>query len=144
MASIILAGAALVLLAENIAREAHAGQFRRDGITPYIVHPEAVAAGVTNPEEKAVAWLHDVLEDTPTTPQNLLDAGIPENVVTAVITMTKTAGVAYNDYLVSVKANPLARVVKISDMKANLADTPTQKQIDKYAYGLKFLGDTSQ
>ncbi len=139
MATSILIGTALVVLAERIARQAHAGQFRRDGVTPYIVHPEAVASRVFKPEEKATAWLHDVLEDTHMTKQDLLDAGIPENVVEAVVIMTKTEGVSYSDYLVKVKENPIARVVKIADMNSNLADTPTPKQIAKYAEGLKFL-----
>ena len=139
MATTILIGAALVAAAENLAREAHSGQFRRDGVTPYIVHPEAVASRVTTPEEKATAWLHDVLEDTQKTQQDLLNAGIPQNVVNAVVIMTKTPGVSYMDYLVNVKNDPIARVVKIADMNSNLADTPTPKQIAKYAEGLKFL-----
>jgi (p)ppGpp synthase/HD superfamily hydrolase len=139
MITSILIGSSLIVLAEQIAREAHSGQYRRDGITPYIVHPEAVASRVNTPEEKATAWLHDVLEDTNMTQQDLLNKGIPENVVTAVVTMTKTQGVSYMDYLVNVKNNPIARVVKIADMNSNLADTPTPKQIAKYAEGLKFL-----
>ncbi len=90
MALNILIGSALIAAAEQIARDAHSGQFRRDGVTPYIVHPESVASRVNTPEEKATAWLHDVLEDTSVSQQDLLNAGIPENVVTAVVTMKKT------------------------------------------------------
>jgi (p)ppGpp synthase/HD superfamily hydrolase len=139
MATTILIGAALVAAAEQIARNAHSGQYRRDGITPYIVHPESVASRVNTAEEKATAWLHDVLEDTSVTQEDLLSSGIPENVITAVVTMTKIAGISYTDYLVNVKENPIARVVKIADMNSNLADTPTPKQIAKYSEGLKFL-----
>jgi len=50
----------LVRLAEEVARTAHAGQFRRDGVRPYVVHPEAVASRVgDDPQAVAVAWLHD-------------------------------------------------------------------------------------
>jgi hypothetical protein len=56
----------VVLLAEQIARKAHVNQFRRDGVTPYITHPEAVVKklGTESDDVLAVAWLHDVLEDT--------------------------------------------------------------------------------
>lgn len=167
MAATILFGAALIAMAETIARRAHEGQYRRGEPgaepVPYFVHPADVANRVdaTHPEVsaflktvetyreipsehvtallKSTAYLHDVLEDTSTTKQDLLNAGIPEEVVTAVETMTKTAGVPYEEYIIRVKANPLARIVKIADMKSNLADTPSAKQITKYAKGLDIL-----
>jgi (p)ppGpp synthase/HD superfamily hydrolase len=50
---------------EVIATKAHEGQYRRDGVTPYIEHPKAVAARVKGDEKaEMVAWLHDVIEDT--------------------------------------------------------------------------------
>ena len=56
----------LVVLAEKIATEAHKGQFRADGKTPFIEHPKAVAAFFSDDEWqlKVIAWLHDVIEDT--------------------------------------------------------------------------------
>lgn len=129
----------IVTLAEAIAREAHDGQFRRDGVRPYIVHPEAVAARLENPDEKAVAWLHDVIEDTNCDASQLRQAGIPEHIVEAVQLLTKSKGISYQDYLQTVAANPLARAVKIADMLSNLADSPTERQIVKYARGLLIL-----
>lgn len=127
--------------AEMIARRAHASQFRRDGVTPYIEHPRAVVAKLANESEevRAVAWLHDVLEDTEETPSSLYEAAIPTMVVDAVLCLTKQELDTYDDYLQRVKENPIARKVKIADMLHNLSDAPTERQIIKYAKGLLFL-----
>src|SRR5579883_2608932 len=130
----------LVSTAAAIARRAHAGQFRRDGKTPYIQHPEAVArrlAGDTKSE--AVAWLHDVLEDTEISPEELLAHGLPLDVVSAVVALTREKSVPYEDYLRGVKENAIAKKVKIADIVSNLADSPTDQQIAKYAKALLYL-----
>ena len=63
----------IVRLAAQIATDAHRGQFRRDGVTPYISHPEAVAKRVEGDDlAEAIAWLHDVLEDTAIKVQDLV------------------------------------------------------------------------
>jgi len=124
-------------LARDIATAAHRGQFRRDGITPCIVHPEAVASRVgTDPKMLAVAWLHDVLEDTDETVESLVDKGIPEEVVASVEILTKSNGVRYDEYLDRVLTDSVARSVKVADMLSNLSDSPSDRQIRKYAYGL--------
>ncbi len=130
----------IIKVAENIARKAHQGQFRRDGITPYIVHPEREVSRLSeNSEAQAVAWLHDVLEDTGISEKSLLDAGITENIVAAVKVLTKSDGIDYENYLIKVRDNDLARKVKVEDMLDNLSDSPTKKQIVKYAKGLLIL-----
>ncbi len=127
--------------AKEIAHRAHSGQTRRDGVTPYIHHPEAVVSRLSgeHPHVIATAWLHDVIEDTAETATTLLEAGIPKEVVEAVVTLTKTDWMDYPNYLDSVHENPIARKVKVADMLANLADSPTPRQIRKYAKGLLFL-----
>lgn len=129
------------LSAEQIARKAHGGQFRRDGVTPYISHPEAVAHELKSEgaEAVAVAWLHDALEDTDMTPGCLRDAGMPESVIQAVCDLTHKRDESYADYLQRVKRNPLATKVKVEDMLHNLSDAPTKNQILKYADGLLTL-----
>lgn len=122
-----------------IATEAHQNQFRRDGKTPYITHPQKVANLVESKDAKAVAWLHDVLEDSDFTVKDLFDRGIPEHIVDAVVILTKSSLYTYEEYLERVKENELAKTVKIADMMANLSDTPTQKQVEKYTKGLTFL-----
>ena len=85
------------------------------------------------------AWLHDVLEDTSETPITLTAYGVPKIVVDAVVALTKVEGEAYPNYLSRVAGNPIARRVKIADMLSNLADSPTDHQIRKYASGLLAL-----
>lgn len=131
------------IAAEQLARGAHLGQFRRDGVTPYIRHVEDTVARLlrddAGPRTIAVAWLHDVLEDTDVTPEQLRELVGSEIVVETVETLTKRSKERYTDYLARVLQNPFARAVKIADILANLADDPTEKQIRKYALALLFL-----
>jgi len=126
-------------IAVNIAEKAHCGQFRRDGITPYIEHPRQVADMLTYEDQKCVAWLHDVIEDTQMTMEDLGRMGVRPRIAIAVSALTKREGMTYTNYLHQVKSNDLATVVKIADMLCNLLDSPTQKQIEKYKQGLMFL-----
>ena len=105
-------------LALSIATEAHKGQFDKAGVD-YIEHPIYVASQVDTEEEKAVALLHDVIEDSPFTSEELLLAGLPEIVVAAVQILSKKKGQDCQIYLENVKSNPLARVVKLADLKHN-------------------------
>lgn len=132
----------LVELARAIATKAHDGQFRRDGVTPYIEHPAAVASRAPQSQtSQAAAWLHDVLEDTDVSSQDLIAKGIPEGVVAAVEALTKQEGLSYEANLKRAAANELAKGVKVADMLSNLADSPTKNQIRKYARGLLLLLD---
>ena len=129
---------ALIALAEKTAREAHHGQFRKDGVTPYITHPAAVAAAVPD-EVKPIAWLHDVIEDTAVTLADLRAAGFPEHVLAAVQTLTKIEGEDYEKYLARVCANPDARRVKLADLEHNLSGQPSEKAREKYLRALPIL-----
>lgn len=125
-------------LANNIAWEAHNGQFRRDGFTAYIAHPARVAQRLKNEDEEviAAAWLHDVLEDTKVTVEQLREHSIPESVIEAVVLLTKRDGEDYFVYLHRLRRNDIARKVKVADMLDNLSDGPTHRQIRRYAQGL--------
>lgn len=112
------AGQSMVDLALSIARQAHEGQLDKAGVD-YIKHPIYVASQVETEEEKAVALLHDVLEDSSVTAEELLIAGLPETVVTTVQVLTKQTGQDYQTYLQAVKSNPLACRVKLADLKHN-------------------------
>ena len=132
-------------LALPIATEAHRGQFDKAGID-YIEHPIYVASQVDTEEEKAVALLHDVIEDSPVSAEELLQAGLPETVVTAVQVLTKEKEQDYQTYLETVKKNPLARVVKLADLKhnSNLSrlSSITEKdreRLKKYKKAIDFL-----
>ena len=129
----------------DIAIKAHAGQYRRDGRTRYMDHVYEVTKRVKKFDDDhiCVALLHDVIEDSDITAADLLKEGVPEHIVAAVSLLTKPKYIemTYKKYLVEVKANELARRVKIADMLSNLADDPTDDQIKKYAKGLDFLVD---
>jgi (p)ppGpp synthase/HD superfamily hydrolase len=131
----------LIELARSIAYKAHEGQLRRDGVTPYITHPEAVATKLYDqgPEVVATAWLHDVIEDTKETAESLLAKGIPEGVVDAVTALTRASFTTYGEYLNRVRANEIAKMVKVVDMIHNLSSNPTKLQIIRYAKALIFL-----
>jgi len=108
----------VVQAAYALAAAAHAGQVDKAG-ADYINHPLTVASFVETDEEKIVALLHDVVEDTPVTLQNLRDAGFSEAVVRAVDCVTKREGEALQDYLLRVKSDPLATAVKLADLRHN-------------------------
>lgn len=130
-------------LAEDIARKAHEGQKRFDG-SPYIEHPKAVAAMMgENPSyyDVQVAWLHDVLEDTKVTENDLRLAGVDDIVIKAVVALTKKGGEPYENHLKRVKENCYATRVKIGGMLHNLSDAPTKNQVKRYANGLMYLLD---
>lgn len=104
--------------AYEIAKKAHLGQIDKAG-EDYIKHPEKVASFVNSDEEKAVAYLHDVIEDTELTLEDLREYGFSEEVLKAVDVITKKKGQDYQTYLYSVKENKLARVVKLADLRHN-------------------------
>lgn len=129
----------IAVAAQRIATRAHNGQYRRNGKVPYIEHPKAVASRVDGTEAKAVAWLHDVLEDCDVSKEQLQSAGIPPQCIEAVELLSKTPDGDYDEYIERVAQNPLASKVKIADMISNLADHPTNEQLKKYAKGLTRL-----
>lgn len=134
-----------VSLARTIAVTAHAGQTRRDGHTPYMTHVEAVVSRVAGQgwRAEAAAWLHDTVEDTGETLASLTAAGVDLEVVELVDRLTRRAGETYHDFLVRIKANPVAVKVKVADILSNLADSPTDKQIVRYAMALLYLKDAT-
>jgi (p)ppGpp synthase/HD superfamily hydrolase len=134
-------GLELIVLAKNFAHMAHTGQFRKDGKTLYFTHVDGVARSVQpqTPENIAAAYLHDVIEDTMYSSKDLDNLGMSREVVEAVLLLTKFDHEPYEVYLKRIKNNPIARAVKIADMKYNLNDTPSEKQKQKYIAGLEYL-----
>lgn len=134
-----------VIKAHEVAKKAHFGQIDRAGID-YIKHPETVASFVATDEEKAVAYLHDVIEDTSLTLLDLKKEGFSKNIIEAVDILTKKKGQDYQSYLNLVKKNELARVVKLADLRHNsdLTRLPliTEKDLErnkKYSSAIRFL-----
>ncbi len=138
---------ALVERARDIALEAHAGQTDKAG-APYITHPARVAARLAgDPPAEVVGWLHDVVEDTGVTLDDLA-AEFPAGIVAAVDAITKRDGEDRDDYYRRVAANPLARKVKHADLDDNsspdrlaMLDPETQDRLRaKYAHAREVLG----
>ena len=103
--------------AEAIARTAHAGQVDKAGVD-YIGHPERVAARMDTPEEKVVAWLHDVVEDTGFTIEDI-EREFGFETAVDVYAVTHRKGESWANYLCRVKSNEIARKVKIADLIDN-------------------------
>ena len=106
--------------AHAIAVVAHRGQVDKLG-RDYIHHPAAVAA-MFDPASQSVefcaAWLHDVVEDTDITADDLVRAGIHAEVVEVVLLLTRQDGQG-DEYYTQIAANPLARAVKLADLAHN-------------------------
>ena len=131
--------------AYEIAKRAHLGQVDKAG-EDYIKHPQKVASFVKSDEEKAVAYLHDVIEDTELTLEDLHEYEFSKEVIEAVDIITKKKGEDYQSYLNSVKKNKLARAVKLADLRHNSDLTRltkvTEKDIErkeKYQRAIDFL-----
>jgi GTP diphosphokinase / guanosine-3',5'-bis(diphosphate) 3'-diphosphatase len=129
-----------------LAAEYHIGQ--TDKIEePYILHPIRVMLQMKTESARIVAVLHDIIEDTEMSADNLLFLGYPDKVVDAVVAITKQPGEKYLDYLGRVNANPIARKVKIADIKDNLSEDRIKKLLPsvrarlwhKYQQALSFL-----
>ena len=110
-------------LAECVARRAHVGQVDKAG-APYIHHVARVAASVDGEDAQAVAWLHDVLEDTPVTAATLLGVGFSVPVVRAVEILTRRPEIPYTDYIaaVVVSRDEVAIAVKRADLQDHLRE----------------------
>ena len=123
-----LKGKEMYTRAYALARKAHAGQKRKDKKTPYFEHVKEVASKVHGWDLKTVAILHDTIEDTVITAEDLLSVGFPKPIVQAVVALTKAPGT--KDYLGEIRRkvlpNKLARPVKLADNHANMRDRVTQ------------------
>ena len=132
------------IFAYELAKRAHSGQVDKAGVD-YINHPVAVSDMVYPEEEKTVALLHDVVEDTGITIV-CLRALFDDNIVDAVECLTRKSGESYNQYIRRVAENPIARNVKIADLAHNmdLARLPFVtdadfKRNEKYHKAMDFL-----
>ena len=102
-----------------IAVKAHQGQFDKSG-QPYILHPLRVMFRCKGDLARTVAVLHDVVEDTPTTLDDLRNAGFSEEVLAALDCVTKREGESYEAFVERAAANPIVRQVKLADLEDNM------------------------
>lgn len=103
----------------SLAVRVHAGQSDRAG-QPYILHVLRVTSRVYDLTAQMVAVLHDVVEDTPVTLEELRLMGYPEQVVEAIDSLSRRDGEGYDAYIERLSVNPLAVRVKLSDLQDHL------------------------
>lgn len=106
-----------------LACVAHRGQqYPSPEAEPYILHPLRVMLAVPGFRAQAVAVLHDVLEDTSLTVDEIRATGVSIDVIDAVVALTRSPGQTYEDYIEEVAGNLLACQVKLADLTDNLAN----------------------
>lgn len=106
-------------LAIELAVNAHKGQVDKGG-NPYILHPLSVMNRVDNMEEKIVAVLHDIVEDTSVTLKDLTTNGLDKVIIEAIDCLTRRKGETYMTYIDRAKKNELAKAVKLADLEENM------------------------
>ncbi|MCG8606954.1 GTP pyrophosphokinase [bacterium] len=112
----------------RIAAQIHEGQADRYG-SPYILHPLRVMMRCSGERAMIVATLHDVVEDSDMTLDDLRKEGFDEETVMAIDCLTKRDGEAYMQYIERVKPDPLAVKVKLADLEDNI--DPTRIPVDQ-------------
>ena len=117
--------------AMTLCFEAHKDQTDKSGL-PYVFHPFHLAEQMQTEETTVAALLHDVVEDTDYTLQDLREMGFSETVITALSLLTHTDGVDYMDYVRAIKGNPIAKAVKLADLRHN-SDLSRLEQVDEKA-----------
>ena len=124
--------------AMKLCYEAHKDQVDKTGV-PYVFHPFHVAEQMTDEATTIVALLHDVVEDTDYTLEDIAAEGFGKDILEAVSLMTHEDDVPYLDYVAKLKDNPIARAVKLADLAHNSdlsrigkIDDETRERLEKY------------
>jgi (p)ppGpp synthase/HD superfamily hydrolase len=114
----------------NLMFDQHRDQRDKSGL-PYVFHPWHVAESMPDEITTVVALLHDVVEDTQLTIEDLRQMGYPKEVTEALALMTHEKGTDYFEYVKRLAVNPIARMVKLSDLKHNSDLTRMDEITDK-------------
>jgi (p)ppGpp synthase/HD superfamily hydrolase len=124
--------------ARKIAWDAHSGQVDKTG-WPYINHALRVSEMkiIDSPEKRIVALLHDVIEDTDVTYDDLREHGFSGEIINSVRLVTKTKDTKIDEYFYNIKGDPVARAVKIADLTHNM----DKSRWDEPGAGWKDLSD---
>ncbi len=125
--------------------DAHKEQTDKSGI-PYVFHPFHLAEQMTDEVTTVVALLHDVVEDTKYTLEDLKKEGFSQEVIDAVALLTHDSKVLYMDYVKKIKQNPIAKAVKLADLNHNsdltrvdVVDEKVLQRREKYQKAIKLL-----
>ncbi len=137
----------LTKLALRIAFDAHKDQVDKTGL-PYIYHPLHLAEQMTTESTICVALLHDVVEDTAITFDDLAARGFPDEVLDALRLLTHDPAEPYLAYVARIKPNPIAKAVKLADLAHNSdltrldhIDDSARRRAEKYAAAIALLTD---
>lgn len=129
----------------RLSFDAHKEQVDKSGI-PYVYHPFHLAEQMDSEGTVTVALLHDVVEDTDYTIDDIIAMGFPKSVTDALALMTHNKSVPYMDYIAKIKANPIAKAVKLADLRHNsdisrldAVDEKTEERLKKYTAAIEFL-----
>ena len=109
----------IIVRARKICVDAHRGQKDKAG-EDYSHHPFRVAEKCQSISAKVVALLHDTIEDTDVTAEHLRNEGFPEEIISAVLSVTKQEGENYEDFVCRAAENAIGREVKIADLEDNM------------------------
>ena len=136
---------AMTKKALRLCFEAHKDQIDKSGL-PYVFHPFHLAEQMTDEDCVIVALLHDVMEDTDYTSDDLRNMGFSEDVLTALTLMTHKDNTPYLEYVARLKGNRIARMVKLADLRHNSdlsrLETITEKdlkRVEKYKKAIALL-----
>ena len=133
--------------AMKLCIQAHKNQTDKSGI-PYIFHPIHLAEQMTDEDTTVVALLHDVVEDTDYTLEDLASMGFHHRVLEALKLMTHEKAVPYMEYVEQIKGNPIAKAVKLADLahnsdltRLNTIDEKARARAAKYAQAIRLLNE---
>lgn len=132
----------------KISFNAHKNQVDKSGM-PYVFHPFHLAEQMDDEYSVCVALLHDVVEDTDITVEELITKGFPKEVINAIELMTHSDSVPYFDYVKAIKNNPIACKVKLADLENNSdlsrldkIDDKALERVAKYKKAIEILQES--
>lgn len=125
--------------------KAHMNQLDKGGM-PYVFHPFHLAEQMQTEDEVTAALLHDVIEDTGYTLEDLRSMGFAQTVLEALALLTHDDSVPYLDYVRRIRTHPVARAVKLADLRHNsdlsrleIVTEAAQQRLRKYAQAIEIL-----
>ena len=131
--------------AMKLCFEAHKEQKDKSGL-PYVFHPFHLAEQMKTEDTTVVALLHDVVEDTDYTFEDLCEMGFGENIINALRLLTHEDGTDYMEYVSKIKFDPIAKEVKLADLRHNsdlsrldVIDSKAIERREKYLKALDVL-----
>lgn len=135
----------LTKLAIKISFEQHKDQKDKTGL-PYVYHPFHLAEQMNDENSTCVALLHDVIEDTDMTFEDLEQYGFNQEIINALKLLTHDENVSYMDYVKEIKNNEIAKKVKLADLKHNSDLTRLDvineydlERVKKYQQAIEYL-----